>query len=122
MILPQGIALDTLGNLYVVSHYFYAIPKISASGLVESLDHSLFLKSTLNAGNMSILAGKYWLPGSTDGIGSSASIYFPASVAVDTSLNVYVCSGSLRKIDKFGKMHRNVGVYFHCRFVYVQVQ
>lgn len=47
---------------------------------------------------MSLLAGKYWQHGQTDGIGSTATFQSLSSVAVDASLNVYVCANYLRKV------------------------
>lgn len=32
LLMPQGVALDTLGNVYVAPTDFYTIPKISPAG------------------------------------------------------------------------------------------
>lgn len=32
MFYPQGVALDTLGNVYVAPTYFFALPKVSSAG------------------------------------------------------------------------------------------
>jgi hypothetical protein len=85
--LPEGVAVDSLGNVYVADTYNYTIRKITPAGLVTTL-----------AG----LPGSY---GSADGTGSTARFYNPASVAVDSTGNVYVAdeeNSTIRKITPAG--------------------
>jgi sugar lactone lactonase YvrE len=68
---PTGVAVDVSGNVYVADLLNNMIRKISPAGVVSTL-----------AGNGSI--------GSKDGIDTAARFYFPNSVTVDASGNVYV--------------------------------
>jgi subtilisin family serine protease/sugar lactone lactonase YvrE len=78
---PYGVAVDTLGNIYVADTYNNKIRKISPSGVVTTLAGS---------GNA----------GSTDGTGPAASFSGPLGVAVDDSGNVYVTDAENNKIRK----------------------
>ena len=69
---PMGVAVDTSGTVYVADSWNGTIRKITPGGVVTTLAGS--------AGNF----------GSADGIGSSASFYYPKCVAVDGAGNVYV--------------------------------
>jgi len=66
---PNGVALDSLGNVYAT--YGNALEKIAASGT-----------STL-------LAGSVTTSGSADGLGVLASFNKPTGIATDTAGNVY---------------------------------
>jgi sugar lactone lactonase YvrE len=86
---PQGIAVDSQGNLYVADYYNSTIRKINRSGNVTTL-----------AGT----AGNY---GGSDGLGSSAQFNYPSGVAVDAAGNVYVAdtfNSTIRKIDPSGNV------------------
>jgi sugar lactone lactonase YvrE len=69
---PQGLAIDTAGNLYVADGANYTIRKISASGSVTTL------------------AGLPGVTGSQDGVGPDARFKSPLGIAVDEGGNVYV--------------------------------
>ena len=84
---PQGVATDSSGNVYVADADNYTIRKITPAGVVTTL-----------AG----LAGSY---GSADGTGSAARFYHPSAVATDPSGNVYVADTSndtIRKVTPGG--------------------
>ena len=80
---PQGIAVDSVGNLYVADRDNHIIRKITSGGLVTTL------------------AGMAGGQGSTDGTGSAARFRNPQGVAVDNAGNVYVADSynlTVRKI------------------------
>ncbi len=68
---PEGVAVDSAGNVYVADTWNHTIRKITSSGVVSTLAGS--------AGNF----------GSADGTGSGAQFYQPQGVAVDSAGNVY---------------------------------
>ena len=83
---PKGVAVDASGNVYVADYVNNMIRKITPAGVVSTLAGST--KS-----------------GSSDGVGTAASFYYPAGVAVDTSGNVYVAdmlNNMIRKITPAG--------------------
>jgi len=75
---PNGIALDTNGNLYVGDTYNSTIRKITPVG-------TNWVVSTF--------AGQAGLEGCNDGTGTNASFNLPNGTAVDTNGNVYVADG-----------------------------
>ena len=80
---PRGVAVDALGNIYVVDNSNNLIRKITPAGVVTTL-----------AGGGSV--------GYADGTGTRATFNLPIGVAVDALGNVYVAdSGNnlIRKID-----------------------
>jgi sugar lactone lactonase YvrE len=84
---PEGIATDSSGNLYVADTGNNTIRKITPAGVVTTL------------------AGSAGQSGTADGIGASARFYFPVGIAVDGSGNVYVSdswNSTIRKITPAG--------------------
>ena len=82
---PQGIAVDSAGNLYVADTDNYTIRKVTPAGVVTTL------------------AGSVINPGHYDGSGGSASFNSPWGVTVDRAGAVYVTDQfSIRKITPEG--------------------
>jgi sugar lactone lactonase YvrE len=78
---PNGLAVDSSGNVYVADSGNNTIRKITSSGIVTTL-----------AGSASL--------GSADGTGTAASFNSPAGVALDASGNLYVADSGNNKIRK----------------------
>jgi gliding motility-associated-like protein len=79
--LPYGVAVDTLGNVYVVDGRNNKIRKITPTGVVTTL-----------AGSGAI--------GTVDGTGTTASFRYPEGLATDTSGHIYVSDSYNNKIRK----------------------
>jgi sugar lactone lactonase YvrE len=79
---PQGVAVDSAGNVYVAEETDDMIRKVTALGTVTTL------------------AGTPSLEGSSDGIGSKALFYGPVGVAVDSVGNLYVADANNKRITK----------------------
>jgi streptogramin lyase len=77
---PSGVAVDSIGKVYVADDRNYSIRKITPGGLVSTL------------------AGYSY--GSADGQGSLAGFFHPGGVAVDRLGNVYVADQGNNKIRK----------------------
>jgi len=69
---PEGVAVDSDGNVYVADRVGSTIRKVTPLGVVMTI------------------AGSAGSTGSADGIGSAARFNFPWGVAVDTAGNLYV--------------------------------
>lgn len=85
---PTGVALDAAGNLYVADFLNNLVRKVAPGGIVTTI-----------AGNTQI--------GSADGSGTAASFYFPNSLAVDVSGNVFVTddfNNLIREISPTGQV------------------
>src|SRR5689334_14822002 len=84
---PNGVAVDSAGNVYVADRDNYTIRKVSAAGVVTTL------------------AGNAGMSGSADGTGPDARFNSPTGVTVDTAGNVYVAdlgNQTIRKITTAG--------------------
>ncbi len=82
-LLPQGLAVDGAGNLYVADTGNYTIPVITPAGVVTTL------------------AGSPGQTSSADGTGSAARFGFPTGIAVDGAGNLYVAdfgNDTIRKL------------------------
>jgi sugar lactone lactonase YvrE len=101
--LPQGVAIDTAGNLYIADTYNHRVRKIDASGIITTV-----------AGNGG------FLPLGDGGPATSAFLSVPTDVAVDAGGNLYIVDHSdsrIRKVDTAGVIttvagngsQRNVG-------------
>ncbi|HEY4246910.1 MAG TPA: immunoglobulin domain-containing protein, partial [Lacunisphaera sp.] len=92
---PQGVAIDSVGNVYVADTANQIVRKISP------------------VGDVTTLAGLAGQSGYVDGTGTAARFTAPAGVAVDTSGNVYVCDSgnqTIRRITSTGIVSTYAGV------------
>ena len=92
---PQGVAVDTAGNVYVADTDNHTIRKITSAGVVTTL------------------AGLAGTSGALDATGSAARFNRPQGVAVDATGNVYVgdnANFTLRKITSAGVVTTLAGV------------
>ena len=90
---PQGVAVDSSGNVYVADTGNFTIRKITTGGSVNTL-----------AG----LAGN---SGSADGSGTNALFYEPEGITVDTSGNIFVAdtwNDTIREVSPMG-MVKTIG-------------
>ena len=90
--IPQGIAFDAAGNLYVADSANHRIRVVSPSGIVSTLAGST--------------------PGNVDGTTANAKFNYPGGVAVDSSGNVFVADSdnhSIRKITPGGAVSTFAG-------------
>ena len=90
---PTGVAADAAGNVFVANYIDNNILKVSTAGVI------------------SVVAGS-GATGAANGSGSSATFYFPNSVAVDAANNVYVADGInnlIRKITPDGTVSTLAG-------------
>ena len=110
---PRGIAVDSVGNVYVADaglsmNFFGELP---GSHTIRKIDP---------AGRVTTLAGRAGSPGSADGIGTDALFSNPRGVAVDSAGNVYVADGvnnAIRKVSPAGVVTTVVGVAGFTGFV-----
>jgi hypothetical protein len=84
---PAGVAVDSLGNLYVADTGNHTIRKVTSEGMVFTL------------------AGSAGQSGSANGVGDAAQFNLPNGVAVDGAGNVYVAdsgNNTIRKVTSGG--------------------
>ena len=87
-LLPTGVEIDNLGNLYIVDGYNQRIRKVDTTGVITTV-----------AGN-----GTVGYSGD-GGLATEASLNFPVGVALDFSGNMYIADhwiGIIRKVDTLG--------------------
>jgi len=83
---PNGVAVDSGGNLYVADTFNHVIRKVSPDGRVTTL------------------AGLPGEAGHTEGTGSGARFFYPNDVALDGAGNAFVAEGNhiIRKVTPEG--------------------
>ncbi|MGA2654125.1 MAG: Ig-like domain repeat protein [Terracidiphilus sp.] len=84
-VIPAGVALDSVGNIYIADYFYSRIRKVTAStGIISTL-----------AGN-----GSYGYTGD-GGSAANSQLFYPTSVAVDAVGNIYIAdegNSVIRKI------------------------
>ena len=84
---PQGVSVDTAGNVFVADTNNHTIRKVTSAGVVTTL------------------AGSAGSSGSTDATGSAARFYRPINVSLDTAANIFVAdhyNHTIRKVTSAG--------------------
>ena len=82
---PEGIAIDSNGNIFVSDFGDWTIRKITPAGVVTTF------------------AGTAGAPGHSDGTGSNATFDFPGSMVIDANNNLYVLDyDRIRKVTSAG--------------------
>ena len=124
---PNGVAVDTNGNVYVADTGNAAIRKVTPLGAVTTLStgfsgptgvavdtngnvyvadyYSDTIRKVTPAGGVTIIAGLSGVPGSADGTGSAARFNGPYGVGVDSATNIYVAdyfNSTIRKVTPVG--------------------
>ncbi len=92
---PQGIAVDSAGNLYVADSFNHTVRKITPGGAVTTV------------------AGKAGVAGSADGTGSSARFAYPSAIAIDSADTLYVADSwnhTIRVISPAGVVQTLAGL------------
>jgi type VI secretion system Hcp family effector len=88
---PHGVALDTLDNLYIADTFNHRIRRVDTSGVITTF-----------AGT-----GKGGFSGDR-GAATSANLFFPHGVALDTSGNLYIADSQNHRIRRVDKKSREI--------------
>jgi sugar lactone lactonase YvrE len=97
---PDGVAVDTVGNVYVADTLNFVILKIS-NGVVTTM------------------AGGVGISGSIDGNGIAARFAYPTKISLDGSGNLYIVDGGtvVRKMSPDGQVSTLIGTPGQAYFV-----
>lgn len=91
---PNGVAVDSSGNLYVADTFNHVIQKVSPDGVVTTF------------------AGVSGVAGNVDDAGSAARLNYPIDVTIDNAGNLYIAEGShtIRKVTPVGEVTTLAGL------------
>jgi sugar lactone lactonase YvrE len=92
---PNGVAVDSAGNVYVADSGNHTIRKVTPAGAVTTL------------------AGLAGSPGSADGTGSAARFFQPSGLAADPAGNLYVAdsrNSTIRLVTSAGTVTTLAGI------------
>jgi hypothetical protein len=87
---PSGVAVDTSGNLFIVDSYNNRIRKLSTSGIITTV---------AGDGETNNVSGNGGFSGD-GGPATSAAMYYPTSVAVDGSGNLFIADEGNYRVRK----------------------
>ncbi len=98
---PNGIAVDSAGNVYVADQYCHTVRKVAPDGAVTTF------------------AGKPNVRGGNDGVGNAAEFSSPNGLVADSIDNIYVVEdgGTIRKITPSGVVTTLAGTTNHSGFL-----
>ena len=99
LLAPQGVAVDSSGNVYVADTGNNSIRKVTSGGAITTL------AGTAGTDTTDFVEGAPSTAGSTDGTGAGAEFNQPVGIAVDSSGNLYVAdtgNDTIRKVTSGG--------------------
>ncbi len=94
---PEGLAMDTAGNLYVADTWHYKVRKVSPSGVITTIAGSGY---------------SFLLNGNGDGGAATSAAVMPDAVALDSAGNLYIAdqfNNRIRKVNASGIISTLVG-------------
>src|SRR5207245_10221581 len=95
--LPYGVSVDGSGNLFIADSFNNRIRKVTAAGVISTVVGNLFSSPGFSGDG---------------GAATSAQVYYPTTVAVDTSGNLFIAdSGNnrIRKVTAAGSISKVAG-------------
>jgi streptogramin lyase len=83
---PEGVAVDSAGNVYVADYYNSTIRKVTPGGVVTTVAG---VENNISVGGGILVYG-----GNVHGTGSDARFCYPVAVAMDSAGNLYVADSA----------------------------